>query len=272
MLDSSLAASTGVALSIAGSDPSGGAGLQADLKTFHQFGAYGMAVPTLLTVQNTLGVESSVTLSPDLVGAQLDAVQRDIPPNAAKTGALGEPAVVTAVANWIRASDVPVVVDPVMASTSGDMLASDETVEAIVEELLPKCFLVTPNVLEASKLSGIDIQQLKDMTQAAERIAKLGAARVLVKGGHLDSEPVDLLWDQGAVVEFPGKRVRNRNTHGTGCVLSAAITAMLALDEPLVPAIERAKAFVEEAIRTAPGLGGGHGPVNLHVPGKPGME
>ena len=273
MLDSGLASlPPPVALSIAGSDPSGGAGLQGDLKTFHQFRVYGMAVPTLLTVQNTMGVERSTCLPPALVRAQLDSIQRDIPPVAAKTGALGDPAIVGVVANWLRESEVPLVVDPVMSSTHGDSLASDETVDAIVEELLPQCFLLTPNLLEASKLSGIDINDQHDMRRAAERIGRHGAKRVLVKGGHLDSDPIDLLWAEGVVHSFPSERIRNRNTHGTGCALSAAITAMLALDHTLLHAIECAKHYVTEAIRTAPSLGGGQGPLNLHAPTDFGQE
>ena len=266
MLDSSLTPPAPVALSIAGSDPSGGAGLQADLKTFHQFGVYGMAVPTLLTVQNTMGVEHSTQLSPALVQAQLDSILRDIPPAVAKTGALGDPAIVSVVANWVRQSDIPIIVDPVMTSTHGDSLASDKSIDAIVEELLPKSYLVTPNLPEAAMLSGIAISGQSDMRRAAERIGKRGARRVLVKGGHLDSDPIDLLWADGVVLTFPAERIRSRQTHGTGCVLSAAITAMLALDHTLIEAIEHAKGFVTEAIRTAPGLGRGQGPLNLHVP------
>lgn len=266
MLDSGLTRPVAVALSIAGSDPSGGAGLQADLKTFHQFGVYGMAVPTLITVQNTSGVESSTCLSPALVRAQLDCIQGDIPPVAAKTGALGDPAIVSVVADWVRKFDVPVIVDPVMASTHGDSLATDQTMSAIVEELLPRCFLVTPNVPEAARLSGIAITDRNDMRRAAECIGKRGAKRVLVKGGHLDSDPIDLLWADGSVLTFPAGRVQSRHTHGTGCVLSAAIAAMLALDHTLVHAVEHAKRYVTEAIRTAPGLGRGQGPLNLHAP------
>lgn len=266
MLDSGLTCPAAVALSIAGSDPSGGAGLQADLKTFHQFGVYGMAVPTLLTVQSTHGVESSTCVSPALVRAQLDCIQRDIPPVAAKTGALGDPAIVSVVADWVRESDVPVIVDPVMASTHGDPLATDQTIDAIVEELLPQCFLITPNLPEAARLSGILIADQSGMRRAAERIGKRGARRVLVKGGHLDSDPIDLLWADGFVLTFPAERIQSRHTHGTGCVLSAAITAMMARDHTLFDAVEHAKRYVTEAIRTAPGLGRGRGPLNLHAP------
>lgn len=266
VLDSGLARPVAVALSIAGSDPSGGAGLQADLKTFHQFGVYGMGVPTLLTVQSTSGVESSTSLSPALVRAQLDCIQGDIPPVAAKTGALGDPAIVSVVADWVRESDVPVVVDPVTASTHGDALATDQTIDAIVEELIPRCFLLTPNLAEAVRLSGIAITDRSDMCRAAERIGKRGARRVLVKGGHLDSDPIDVLWADGSVLTFPARRIQSRHTHGTGCVLSAAITAMLALDHTLVHAVKHAKRYVTEAIRTAPGLGRGQGPLNLHAP------
>ena len=268
MLNSGLATAGGVVLSIAGSDPYGGAGLQADLKTFHQFGVYGMAVPTLLTVQNTMGVESTSPLPPALVRAQLDAIQRDIPPAAAKTGALGDAAIVRVVACWARSSGVPVVVDPVMAGTHGDSLATAEAIDALVEELLPQCFLITPNLPEAAKLSGMGIRDRSDMLRAAERIAKRGARRVLVKGGHLDSAPLDLLWADGAVADFPGRRIGNRNTHGTGCALSAAITAMLACGQPVAQAVGRAKEFVTEAIRGASSLGRGQGILDFHAPAR----
>ncbi len=227
-----------------------------------------MAVPTLLTVQNTMGVESTSPLPPALVQAQLDAIQSDIPPAAAKTGALGDAAIVRVVASWARSSGVPVVVDPVMAGTHGDSLATSEAIDALVEELLPQCFLITPNLPEAARLSGMGIRDRSDMLRAAERIAKRGARRVLVKGGHLDSAPLDLLWADGSVADFPGRRIGNRNTHGTGCALSAAITAMLACGQPVAQAVGRAKEFVTRAIRGASGLGRGQAILDFHAPAR----
>ena len=254
-----------VAMTIAGSDPSGGAGLQADLKTFHQFGVYGMAVPTLLTVQNTRVVESISALDASLVQAQLECVQRDIPADAAKTGALGTAAVVRAVADWGRGFGAPLVVDPVILSTRGGALASASAVKAMVRHLLPACFLVTPNLYEAGSLADIEVNDLSTMRAAAERISVLGARRVLIKGGHLDGDATDLLWIDGEVTTFRSERIGTTSKHGTGCAYSAAITALLALDRPLVNAVDEAKRFVTEAIRSAPRLGGAQGPLNHHA-------
>ena len=254
-----------VALTIAGSDPSGGAGLQADLKTFHRFGAFGLAVPTLVTVQNTCGLRESHSLGPRLVLAQLECVQEDIPAAAAKTGALGEAGTVEAVADWVRDREIPLVVDPVILSTHGHRLASESAVDSIRERLLPVCRLVTPNLAEAAALSGAAVDSLRGMGRAAERIGHLGAPNVLVKGGHLDGEPIDLLWADGEILTYSAVRVDTAGTHGTGCTYSAAITALLALGEALPDAIATAKRFVTEAIRTAPRLGRGNRPLNHHA-------
>ena len=254
-----------VAMTIAGSDPSGGAGLQADLKTFHQFGVYGMAVPTLLTVQNTRAVELVSAVDPHLVQAQLECVQRDIRTDAAKTGALGTDAIVRAVARWAQDSGVPTVVDPVILSTSGNMLASEKAVSAMARYLLPACFLITPNLHEAGLLADMEVGDLPSMRVAAERIAKLGVRRVLVTGGHLRGDATDLLWIDGEVATFTCKRLGIATKHGTGCTYSAAITALLALGRPPIQAVEEAKLFVSEAIRSAPRLGSGHGPLNHHA-------
>ncbi len=252
-------------MTIAGSDPSGGAGLQADLKTFHQFGVYGLAVPALLTVQNTLGIESVTLLDQRLVRAQLACVQSDIPPDAAKVGALGQAGTVVAVADWARASNTPVVIDPVMLSSSGQALLDREGVEALIDHLLPTCFLATPNLSEAAKLCGRDTSDLEGMRAAAEDIAGMGARNVLVKGGHLRGAPIDLLWTKGKVRTYTAERVRASGTHGTGCTYSAAITALLALGRPLEDAVSEAKRFLTEALRTAPRLGRGQGPLNHHA-------
>ena len=258
-----------VALTIAGSDPSGGAGLQADLKTFHQFGVYGMAVPVVLTAQNTLGVHSIAQVDARFVRSQLSCLDTDIQPDAAKTGALGTAAVVREVAAWSHDHDAPVVVDPVTVSSSGEALSDDDAFDTLKSDLIPACFLVTPNLSEASALAGIAVHDPASMRHAAERIANLGVRRVLVKGGHLKHEATDLLWIDGEVTSFRARRTGNRAKHGTGCTLSAAITALLARGRPLVEAVGEAKLYVAEAIRSAPRLGRGHGPLNHHAPVNP---
>ncbi len=254
-----------VALSIAGSDPSGGAGIQADLKTFHQFGVYGEAVITLLTVQNTVGVKRVECLEPELVAAQIEAVVEDIPPAAAKTGALGNRAIVEVVASIARRCRFPLVVDPVMISKHGAPLISTEARDALIRDLIPASRLITPNIPEAESLAGVAIRNRDDMQQAAIVLHEMGTAAVLIKGGHLDGDAVDLLLDGGEWHEFAVPRIGTRHTHGTGCTFSAAITAGLAIGLPVADAVSRAKAFLTEAIRTNPGLGAGSGPVNHHA-------
>jgi hydroxymethylpyrimidine/phosphomethylpyrimidine kinase len=254
-----------VALTIAGSDPSGGAGIQADLKTFHQFGVYGEAVITLLTVQNTVRVSRVEVMAPLLVLEQLAAVIEDIPPGAAKTGALGSAEMVEAVARAAADFSFPLVVDPVMVSKHGMSLLPEAAVAAIRDLLLPRAFLITPNVPEAEALSGVAIRNLEEMRRAACRLRELGARAVLIKGGHLEGDAIDLLFDGAGWHEFPAPRVATPHTHGTGCTYSAAITAGLALGLALPVAVGRAKRFIHEAIRTNPGLGQGSGPVNHHT-------
>lgn len=254
-----------VALTIAGSDPSGGAGIQADLKTFHQFGVYGEAVLTLLTVQNTLGVERVECLAPALVIGQLRAVVRDIRPGAAKTGALGNHEIVEAVAREAAQFDFPLVVDPVMLSKHGVPLIAADARETLVRELVPRAFLLTPNLAEAAALTGLAIGDLDDMRRAAERLCAMGARAALIKGGHLPDCATDVLYAGGCWHEFPAPHIETPHTHGTGCTYSAAIAAELARGAPLVAAVRRAKAFITEAIRTNPGLGQGSGPVNHHA-------
>lgn len=251
------------ALTIAGSDPSGGAGIQADLKTFHQHGAYGMAVLTLLTAQNTRGVSRVNVLSPDLVLEQLDAVLDDVPPAAAKTGALGSASVVTAVAKRLTGASFPLVVDPVMISKHGDALIDDAARTALIEQLVPIAFLVTPNAHEASALAGIPVASLDDAEEAARRIGALGPKSVLVKGARFaGAQATDILWHEGRLERISSPLIDTPHTHGTGCTLSAAITALLAKGTPLVESVQHAKRWLSEALRTAPRLGGGIGPVN----------
>lgn len=262
----SQAVPTDVALTIAGSDPSGGAGLQADLKTFHQHGVYGASVVTLLTVQNTVTVDAVECLPPEMVLAQLDAVLVDIPPKAAKTGALGNAAIIEALADRASHFDFPLVVDPVMVSKHGLPLIAPEAVDTFIQRLLPLAYLVTPNVHEAERLTGIKITSLADMETAGRALLASGAKNVLVKGGHLEGQAVDLLLTPTEAIHFPGPRLNTPHTHGTGCVLSASITARLASGLTLKVAVAGAKDFISRAIATNPGLGKGHGPVNLFTP------
>ena len=252
------------ALTIAGSDSGGGAGIQADLKTFAAHGVYGTSAVTAITAQNTLGVMSAQALPADLVTAQIEAVVSDIGAHAAKTGMLANAAIVEAVAAAVEALDIPwLVVDPVMVAKGGSRLVDDEAVATMKVELLRHAFLVTPNIPEAEVLAGMSIRTGDDAREAARRIARLGARGVLVKGGHLPSSRiVDLLYDGHRFVEFTGERVPGPNTHGTGCTFSAAITAHLALGHALEDAIPSAQHYVAEAIRHGPALGGGHRPMN----------
>ena len=253
-----------VALTIAGSDPSGGAGIQADLKTFHQFGVYGEAAITLLTVQNTMRVSRVVVMPVELVIQQIEAVLEDIPPAAAKTGALGSAEVVEAVARVAGSFGFPLVVDPVMVSKHGAPLLPEPAMRAMRDALLPRAALITPNAPEAEALTGLEVRDVEGMRRAAVRIREMGARAVLIKGGHLDGPATDILFD-GEWREFPAPRIDTRHTHGTGCTYSAAITAGLACGLAPGDAVERAKRFIQDAIRTNPGLGRGSGPVNHHA-------
>jgi hydroxymethylpyrimidine/phosphomethylpyrimidine kinase len=253
-----------IALTIAGSDPSGGAGLQADLKTFHRFGCYGMSAVTLITAQNTQGVSRVELLDQAMVLAQLEAVWSDLPPAAVKTGAIGSVALIEAVAGFLAARrGCPLVVDPVMISKHGHRLLPEDAVRALTTHLLPLASVVTPNWHEAGAMTGGPVHNQADARRAAYALRATGAAAVLVKGGASnDGLSADLLVDAEGELELPALRLVSRATHGTGCTFAAALTAHLALGQPLREAAIRAKAFVHHAIATAPGLGGGVGPVN----------
>jgi len=254
-----------VALTVAGSDPSGGAGLQADLKTFYNRGVYGMAVVSLLTVQNTRSVSSVLVLKGEQVAAQLDAVLEDIPPHAAKFGALGNKEVIEHLSIRAKHFKFPLVIDPVMLSKHGEVLMASDAHEVIKKKLFPYATLVTPNLQEAQDLSGITVANLDDMKRAAQKIAECGSKAVLIKGGHLSGEATDLLWYEGKAELFKSERLPNKHTHGTGCTSSAVITAELAKGKPLPEAVRIAKDFITKAIDTGPNLGGGIGPVNHFV-------
>ena len=257
---------TPVALTIAGSDPSGGAGIQADLKTFHQHGIYGTSVLSLLTVQNTCRVSSVQHLRPEFVLAQLDAVLEDLPPQAAKTGALGTREIIEAIAARAAQFSFPLVVDPVMISKHGAPLINEDARSTLAQKLLPHAALVTPNVHEAMVLSGLEFRGMDSLHEAAKAIAGMGPQSVLVKGGHLAEEATDVLYTEDRFQTFSAKRIETSHTHGTGCTYSAAITAELAKGANLIRAVEAAKRYITRAIETNPALGHGYGPVNHMVP------
>jgi hydroxymethylpyrimidine/phosphomethylpyrimidine kinase len=252
------------ALTIAGSDSGGGAGVQADLKTFAAHHVYGTSAVTAVTAQNTVGVTMFQAMPADLVTAQIEAVMSDIPADAAKTGMLANAAIVEAVAAAVQDLEIPyLVVDPVMVAKSGDRLLDDDALGALRAELLPLAFLVTPNIPEAEVLAGMTIRTGEDCREAARRIAGAGASAVLIKGGHLPTDDIrDLLYDNHTITEFRHERVAGRHTHGTGCTFAAAITAHLALGRSLTEAVPLAQRFIAGAIRHAPDLGSGHGPMD----------
>ena len=258
-----------IALTIAGSDSGGGAGIQADLKTFQQFGVFGTSVIVALTAQNTRGVRA-VHLAPDtFVQDQLAALTDDLPPAALKTGMLATASLVNLVADWIASHQWRAYVcDPVMVATSGDPLLSTDAERVLRERLLPQAALVTPNLDETALLTGRMVNDPASMEAAGRDLLDLGARAALVKGGHLagGSEVVDVLVTPASVRRYHRPRIQTRSTHGTGCTLSAAVTAGLAQGAGLEDAVTAALDFVHRAIAAAPGLGGGHGPLNHTVP------
>jgi len=251
-------------LTIAGSDCSGGAGIQADLKTFTVFRTYGMSVVTALTAQNTRGVFGVVTVAPAFVRAQIDAVVSDIGVDATKTGMLASADIIAAVAAAVRAHALaPLVVDPVMVAQSGARLLADDACAALRRELLPLATVVTPNIPEAEALLEMRIRSLADQRRAAERLVALGAGAALVKGGHRDSaEAIDVLCDGVELHELRAPRLATPHTHGTGCITAAALAAELARGATLLAAAQTAKRFVTAAIAGGLALGGGDGPAD----------
>ena len=256
-----------IALTIAGSDSSGGAGIQADLKTFAAHGVFGTTAITAITAQNTVEVRAVVALDPGLVAAQIDAVVADLGVDATKVGMLANAAIVRAVAQSIERHQLRnLVVDTVMISKSRAALIDDDAIGMLRDELMPLADLITPNVPEAERLSGLKIAGVDDLKRAAEDLVARGARAVLVKGGHLRTAgAVDVLFDGRAMIELELPRVPGRHTHGTGCTLSSAIAARLALGESLPDAVRGAKEYVSRAIAQAPGLGRGSGPLQ-HFP------
>jgi len=255
------------ALTIAGSDSGGGAGIQADLKTFAAFGVFGTSAITAITAQNTRGVSAVHAVPEPMIRAQIDAVITDLGAHAVKTGMLATAAIIDTVVAAIDAHRLtPVVVDPVMVAKGGSRLLDEDAVDALRLRLLPRAALVTPNLGEAEVLTGEPVCDVEAMESAARRLVDAGAAASLVKGGHLvGARIVDVLWDGRQMRRFEGERIETAHTHGTGCTLAAAIAAGLALGLDLDAAVERAHRYVRAAIAAAPGLGHGHGPLN-HFP------
>ena len=249
------------ALTIAGSDPSGGAGIQADLKTFSTLKVYGMSVIAALTAQNTVGVLNSMDVPAAFVAEQLDAVMTDIHPMAVKTGMLGKSDVVDVVSSRLRKYGVTnLVVDPVVYSTSGSALLQDDALDVLRRRLLPLALVVTPNLFEAQLLTGRTIHTVGDMEEAALDIHGLGAKHVLIKGGHMEGAPTDVFFDGDQFERLERDRINTADTHGTGCVLAAALTAYLARGESVKSAVHLSKDFVTTAIRNSLRLGSGRGP------------
>ena len=251
------------ALTIAGSDCSGGAGIQADLKTMTMNGVYAMSAITALTAQNTTGVRAIQEATPDFLKQQLDAVFEDIYPDAVKIGMVASGELIGVIADRLRFYNAKnVVIDPVMVSTSGSALLKEEAVQTLVEELLPLATLVTPNIPEAQVLSGLTIENREDMVAAAKQIGERHHCALLLKGGHSINDANDLLYAKGELVWFAGKRIDNPNTHGTGCTLSSAIAANLAKGFSLAESVQRAKAYISGALAAMLDLGKGSGPMN----------
>jgi hydroxymethylpyrimidine/phosphomethylpyrimidine kinase len=257
-----------IALTIAGSDSGGGAGIQADLKTFHQFDVFGTSVVVAVTAQNTRGVSAVHDVPAAIVMEQMAALAEDLPPRASKTGMLSRPDLVGTVADGIeRFGFTNLVVDPVIVATSGDRLLSEEAERSVLERLIPLATVVTPNLHEARSLVGEQVETVEDMERAAGQLIDAGAGAALIKGGHLEdaNDLVDVLVTPGATRHFTHPKLTTGSTHGTGCTLSAAITAGLARGKDLETAVEHGIDFVHRAIAQAPGLGSGHGPLNHFV-------
>jgi len=253
----------GRVLIIAGSDSGGGAGIQADIKTVTMLGGYAATAITAVTIQNTLGVSGVHPIPPGVVEAQARAVLDDIGADAIKTGMLGDVAMVETVAAILAGASAPAVVDPVMIAKGGSNLLAPEAVQAVRTLMIPRAALLTPNAPEAQALTGLAVENLDDQRRVGEALLELGAAAVLMKGGHVPGDTVtDVLLTQAGETTFEGERLHTRHTHGTGCTLASACAAGLAQGLPLTEAVARAWAYVHEAMRRAPGLGGGHGPLD----------
>ncbi len=251
------------ALTIAGSDSGGGAGIQADLKTFSALGVFGTSAIVAITAQNTLGVRSWIALPPEMVAAQIDAVIEDLGADAVKTGMLANAAIIAVVAERLRAHRLStLVVDPVMVAKSGDPLLEPDAVAALRDRLLPLALVITPNWPEAAELTGRPVRSLAEARDAARALVELGARHAVVKGGHGEGPAVDVLYDGERFHDYEAPRIETRHTHGTGCTFASAIAAELAKGATVPEAVGRAKEYLTQALHHAPGLGHGHGTVH----------
>ncbi|WP_026485737.1 bifunctional hydroxymethylpyrimidine kinase/phosphomethylpyrimidine kinase [Caldanaerobius polysaccharolyticus] len=252
-----------LALTIAGSDSGGGAGIQADLKTYSAHGVYGMSVITSITAQNTTGVLGIEDISPEMVALQIKAIFEDLYPDAVKIGMVSNEGIIESIAGGLKNyKPEKVVLDPVMISKSGNHLLKPEAIEALKRKLIPLSLVVTPNLMEAGALSGFEIKDKEDMKEAAKKILDLGAKTVVVKGGHLTGDALDIFYDGKVFYEITSERINTENTHGTGCTFSSAIAANLALGYDLLESIKRAKNYITGAIKHSLGIGHGVGPTN----------
>lgn len=251
------------ALTIAGTDPSGGAGIQADLKTFQELQSYGMSVITSVVAQNTTGVQDVHHMPLSMIESQLESVYSDMPIHAVKTGMIANIGMMKVIKKYITKKEIPFVIDPVMVATSGDALINEKARHYLREHLIPLCTVVTPNIPEAEYITGHEIKSISDMKAAAKEIVtNYHAKSALVKGGHLDGDAMDFLYDGNDIHIFTEKRIDTINTHGTGCTLSAAITAYLSQGLPLVASVQKGKEFVTAAIKRSFDIGSGNGPTN----------
>ena len=251
------------AMTIAGSDSGGGAGIQADLKTFSALGVFGTSTLTAITAQNTVGVSAVHEIPTDVISAQIDAVITDIGADAVKTGMLSSAAIVATVSEAVRRHGITnLVVDPVMVAKSGDRLLREEAISSICSDLIPLAMVVTPNIPEAEDLTGLSIKTDADVREAAAAIIAMGAKSVVVKGGHRDGPPTDILYDGERFLEFTTERIPSTNTHGTGCTFASAVAAGLAHGLEVPDAVQQAKEYVTSAIRAAYPIGNGHGPLH----------
>ena len=254
---------TPIAMTIAGSDSGGGAGIQADLKTFAAFEVYGASALTAVTAQNTLGVTAIHELPVDVIRAQIDAIATDIGMDAVKTGMLSSAAIIETVAERLERHAVrQLVVDPVMVAKGGDRLLREDAVSALVTRLLPLALVSTPNAGEAQALCGHPVETMEQAQEAARAIHSMGCRNVVVKGGHFGEDAVDVLYDGSTFTEFPAKRIATTSTHGTGCTFASAVAAGLARGGTVEDAVAGAKSYVTAAIAAAPPIGGGHGPLH----------
>ena len=252
-----------IALTVAGTDPTGGAGVFADLKAMHSRDVYGMAAVTSLTAQNTMGVQDVYNIPADFIDKELNSIFSDEVPHAMKTGMLAETDMMFVIAEYIRKYNIPYVMDPVMIATSGDRLMTPEAMNTLIETLIPLASVVAPNLHEAAAITGMKITEEADIHQALKIIVDdMQAGRVIIKGGHLEGDARDYLYDGQTITTLSAKRIQTNQTHGTGCTFSAVLTAELAKGRTIQQAFKTSKAYITNAIEHSPGIGRGNGPVN----------